>query len=172
MKKLFFALLVIFSTHLAATDGVGFLEAKMILEDSKAYFILSGGQYWKVVPFVKRSRTLVEWISSEELYVPEAYQSNFDQWPLGEEIEIYPKTGNLRVNESFASNIEELKECTHFLVDRRTEAVFFAKYLQPTDCLVEIYNDGVRHGYADGHDKGYNTGYRAGYNDGFSDGEQ
>src|SRR5690348_14947900 len=137
MRKMFAVAIAVFG--LAAIDAsepekIEALSAKIILQNSNGYYALSDGSCWKTIGFSKRWRTLSEWWNNVQL-VPTYYECVPDDWFLGTQIEVYPKFGNLAVNEADASNQDALKQCTHLMVNTRTGQVLFAIALHPADCL-------------------------------------
>lgn len=180
MKKLFLAVVVVLGcsfAHAGQPEQVEALSAKVILENANGYYALSDGSCWKAIGFSKRWRSLSEWWNNVEI-VPKNYECVPNDWFLGTQIEIYAKYGNLNVNEADASNQDELKQCTHLLVNRRTGQVLFAISLHPADCIVQLYTEAKQDGYNQGYSKGrlanyqnateiYNEGYKAGYTKGY-----
>lgn len=164
----FFCLLGIGSA--GEPERISPMIGKIILDSNKGYFVLSDGSFWKAVTFIKRWRTPGEWWQGVELYVPENYDCTPKDWFLGTEIEAYTKISHLNVDESFASNFEDLKKCTHLLYNRGSGKMLFAISMHPADCLGEIFAEGRQQGYDDGYLKGYNSGYDLGYKDGFNKG--
>ena len=166
----------------ADAEKVEYLSAKVLLENTNAYYVLSDGSCWKVMGFVKRWRTPSEWWNNVQL-VPQNYESIPNDWFLGTKIEAYPKYEYLNVDESNASNQADLKQCTHLLVNTRTGQVLFAIALHPSDCMIQVYNDAHDDGYNQGFTKGrlssyqnatdiYNKGVSDGYKDGYAKGYQ
>jgi hypothetical protein len=134
------------------------LVTNLVIDDSKGYFVLSDGTYWKIDTFVTRWRSLLEWIGGDEVYVPDAYQCTVKDWVMGEEFEYFPKVGNLRINEADASNEAELKKHSYILVNHRTGKVLFGTPIHAAQFVTDVYNEGYNVGYR----KGYSSGYSAG----------
>lgn len=160
-----------------APERVSVLSAKVVMQNSNGYFALADGSCWKAVPFSKRWRTLSEWWNNVQL-VPKEYECVPNDWFLGTQINIYPKYGNLAVNLDDASNVEDLKQCTHLFLNTRTGQILFAIALHPADCIVQLFNDAHKDGYNKGYSEGrlksyqnstevYNEGYRSGYLEGY-----
>lgn len=172
MKQWFLSIMIAFAASVCATEAtnVGSIAGKVVLESGKGYFLLSDGTFWKVYPFVKRWRTLFEWIKGTELAIPDNYEGLPADWTLSAEVEAYPKYGNLSIDEANASNEDDLKKCTHLLFNRGTGQILFAILLHPADFMIQIFNDGVSEGASNGYSKGYSSGYSAGYNVGYSTG--
>jgi len=156
------------------------VSAKVILKSKQGYFVLSDGTSWKVIGFEKRWRSLSEWWNSVQL-VPENYECMPNDWYLGASIDVYPKYGNLEVSEANASNQEDLKKCTHLLINTNTGQVLFAVGLDPATCLVQVFKDAYDDGYRVGYDAGklssyknatevYNDGHTDGYKEGYTEG--
>jgi hypothetical protein len=150
-------------------EKIEMLSAKVILQNTNGYFVLSDHSCWKAVGFSTRWRSLSEWWNNVKL-VPENFECVPNDWALGTEIEVYAKYENLTVNESDASNQETLKQCTHLMYNRRTGQVLFAIALHPVDCVVQLYNDSYNDGYNAGYSKGRSTSYQAGHDDGYRSG--
>ena len=184
MKKGILALITIFScTFLEANtppEGIEKLASKVILQNTKGYFVLADGSCWKTIAFVKRWRSLSEWWNGVEL-VPQNYECLPNDWALGSPIEIYTKYDNLTVKESDADNESELKQCTHLLYNKRTGQVLFAISLEPAECIASLYKEARKDGYDDGYATGrkqsyknaeevYENGRLQGYKEGFKAG--
>ncbi len=171
MIKCFLSIITIFCCSISYAnqqEEAKWLSAKVILQNSNGYFALSDGSCWKAISFQKRWRTLSEWWNSVEL-APGNYECMPNDWHLGAQIEIYSKYGNLEVREADASNQEELRRCTHLLVNPQTGYVLFAIALGPEDCIIELFNDAYREGYQSGYSEGSVDGYQNGYDIGYSD---
>jgi hypothetical protein len=170
MKKIVFSLLL--SSVLFGADVTGALRAKILPSENKGYYVFADGSFWKVTTLVKRWRGPLEWLRGDELYVPESYVTTLEDWSFGDEFEVYPKLGNLRLDESVASNEKELQSYTHLLVNPFTGKVIFGIPLHPADFVNQLYNDGYDIGYSKGESVGYTNGYSVGYNFGYSDGRR
>ena len=157
--------ILIFGFSLHADEGhvTAELTSKAILKNESAYFVLSDGSCWKVIPFQKRWRSLSEWWYSVELDVPKNYDCVPSDWYLGAEIEIYRKYENVTVDEGNSSNQKDLNQCTHLLVNPGSGNILFAISLSLSGCLQEVYNDA----HSDGYNKGYKVGWDAGYQVGY-----
>lgn len=164
MKKIILALLVFASAY--AGEPFGYLTAKILPAENKGFCIFSDGSFWQVTTFVKRWRSPLEWVSGVDLYVPPEYECTLKDWALGDEFEAYLKYGNSRADESAASNQEDLKKCSHLLVNPRTGKILFATPLHPNDFVIELFNEAHGIGYSEGYSKGYNSGYDWGYSSG------
>lgn len=164
MKKFLFLFLFIASIY-AEVTVVSIFPTK-----NKTYYMLSDGTFWTVTSFIKRWRTVGEWIRGDELYVPDHFVSSPGDWAAGQTIEIYSKYDHLRIDESFAENVEALKQCTHLFVNTRTEKILFALPLDlhPADFMALLYNDGRNDGYDKGYEEGYSIGHSYGYSAGYS----
>lgn len=160
MKKIILSLLLFASAY--AGEPFGYITGKIVPLENKGYWIFSDGSFWQVTTFVKRWRSPLEWVSGVELYVPDEYLSNLTDWSLGDEFEEYPKYGNSRIDESAASNQDDLKKCTHILVNSRTGKILFATALHPSDFILEVFNEGHGIGYFKGYNSGYDWGYSSG----------
>lgn len=160
MKKIIFAVLSFVSLY---SEPTGALLASVAPSESYGYFILADGTFWKVATFVKRWRSPIEWISGAELQVPESYISKITDWVYNDEFEVCLKYGNLRADESAASNQEELQHYTHLMMNPRTGKVLFALPLHPADFATQLYSEGRSAGHAAGYSEGYLVGYDAGY---------
>lgn len=161
MKKILFALIAFTTLH---ADPGGALVAKVVSSDSNGYFIFSDGSFWNVSSFVTRWRTPGEWITGSELYVPDDYTCDMTDWSFSDEYEVYYKEGNIRVDESHASNEADLKKHSFLMMNFRNGKFFFATEMQPTDYVQEVYKVG--------YNKGHSTGYNSGYSDGYSIGKK
>ncbi len=166
--------------YASPAERVESLSSKAILKNTNGYFVLADGSCWKVVPFAKRWRSIGEWWNGVEL-VPANYNCVPNDWQLSTSIETYSKYENLAVNEADAGNQEELKQCTHLLVNGRTRQVLFAIELHPADCIVQLANEMHADGYQKGYDEGRLSGYKnstdiykeahaAGYQIGYAEG--
>ncbi|MFI5334472.1 MAG: hypothetical protein ACHQT8_04825 [Chlamydiales bacterium] len=182
MKKLLIACLLLSGSIVQATDPerVETLSSKIVLHNTNGYFVLSDKSCWKVIAFSKRWRSLSEWWNNVQL-IPKHYECLPNDWYLGTQIEVYPKAGNLEVDEANAANQELLKQCTHILYNSRTEQVLFAIALEPADCIMKLFTDahaeGFDKGYSEGRSKGtqnsieiYNNGHTDGYRAGYAEG--
>lgn len=147
----------------AQPEKIELLSSKVILANSDAYFVLSDGSYWKVITFVKRSRSPFEWWSDVKL-IPENYDCVPNDWFVGAEIDVYPKYGNIGVDEENASNQEALRQCTHLLCNSRNGQVLFAIEVHLSEGPVQLFNEGLKEGFDDGYAKGYADGHKRGYN--------
>lgn len=172
----------LYSDQANPPEKIEALAAKVILQNTQGYFVLSDGSCWKVIGFCKRWRTLSEWWSNVQL-APENYECVPNDWFLGTQIEAYPKYDNLSVNQANASNQDALKQCTHLLLNNRTGQILFAIALHPTDCIIQLYSDAYEDGYNKGLHQGrlssyqnatdiYNSGYSDGYKQGYTEGYQ
>lgn len=174
MKKLFLLILAIVPISFlkaVPVDNTGVIMGKVHTEGNKGYFILSDGTFWKAFSFTTRSRGPLEWLTGVELIVPDSYKCGLSEWVLGTEVDACPKYFTLTVDESNASNQEDLKTCSHLLINKKSGKMLFAVPLHPVDCMDQIFQDGHTQGYAEGHTKGYNSGYSLGYSLGYSAGE-
>ena len=165
MKKILFALIAITTLH---ADPVQ-LVAKVVPEDSRGYLVFSDGTFWNVSSFVKRWRSPLEWIAGNELYVPEDYECELSDWFFGDEYEVFYKTGNMRVDETHASNEDDLKKHSFLMVNLRSGNTFFASQMQPMDLLTAVHDEGYNVGHSKGYDAGYSLGYSIGYDAGEED---
>lgn len=156
-------------------ERVEVLSSKVVLANSDAYFVLSDGSYWKVITFLKRWRSVSEWWNDVKL-IPENYESVPNNWFVGTEIDVYPKYGNVGVDEANASNQEVLRQCTHLFCNSRNGQVLFAAEIHPSEGPVRIFNEGLKEGYSKGvkassqkteevYNQGYTEGYKRGYKD-------
>ncbi|HSW85898.1 MAG TPA: hypothetical protein VLG49_00200 [Rhabdochlamydiaceae bacterium] len=168
--------------HANFPEKVEILSSKVILQNTNGYFVLSDGSCWKTIAFSKRWRSIKEWWRKVQL-VPKNYECVPNDWYLGTNIEVYSKYENLEVDEANASNQDDLKQCTHLLVNTRTGQVLFAIALHPADCIVQLHNDSYGDGYSDGFSEGrmeshknatdiYNSGYADGQKAGYAEGYQ
>lgn len=185
MKKCFLIAIALFGfsvTYANNPEKVEALSAKVILLNTNGYFALSDGSFWKVISFSKRWRTLTEWWNNVQL-VPKNYECVPNDWFLGSQIEVYSKVTNLNIDEADAANQEDLRRCTHLLINSRTGQVLFAIALEPADCLVQLFNEAHEEGYNKGFNEGrmkgnqnatdiYNSGRAAGYRTGYAEGFQ
>jgi hypothetical protein len=164
LLRILIASLLFFSAAQAAEiDRMGLMTCKIKVEHhDHTYFTLSDGSCWKAFPFTKRWRSPLEWWRGVNLEVPEAYECLPNDWVVGADIEAYPKYDALSVDETHASNAEELKRCTHLLVNRHTRQILFAVALQPGDCLKQVFDEAYQQGLAKGQVSGYSDGYRDG----------
>ncbi len=183
MKKWLFTLMTILfcsAIHASWPERVESLSAKVILQNTEGYFVLSDGSCWKAIGFSTRWRSLNEWWNAVQL-VPKNYECVPNDWYLGTLIEVYSKSGNCQVNESDASNQEALAQCSHLFLNKRTEQVLFAIALHPADCIVRLFNESKKEGYDEGYSRGrlsnyqngtdiYNKGRAEGYKVGYTDG--
>jgi hypothetical protein len=178
------ALIAVFSCSVfcaSEPEKIETISCKVILESSNGYFVLSDRSCWKVMGFWKRWRSLGEWWNGVEL-VPKNYECLPNDWYLGTQIQVYSKYDNLEVDEANASNQEALKQCTHLLVNTRTGQVLFAIALEPSTCMVQLFNEANNEGYNRGYNEGrlkchqnandiykngHADGYKAGYTEGF-----
>ncbi|OGN55863.1 MAG: hypothetical protein A3D96_00240 [Chlamydiae bacterium RIFCSPHIGHO2_12_FULL_44_59] len=143
------------------------LVAKVTPEDTKGYLVFSDGTFWSVASLEKRWRTPLEWLAGNELFVPEDYACKVTEWSFGDEYEIYHKAGNLRVDETYASNGEQLKQHSFLMLNLRSGKTFFASRMQPMDLIQAIYDEGYHSGYHQGYPSGYEEGYSVGYSSGY-----
>ena len=185
MKNWLFITLTVFCclfSYAESAEVVETLSSKVILQNTSGYFVLSDRSLWKVLGFSKRWRSLSEWWNDVQL-VPQNYECIPNDWLLGSQIAVYSKIGNLEVDEANASNKDELKQCTHLLVNMHTGQVLFAMALEPADCIVKLFNDAHGDGYNKGLGEGnsenyqnatksYNQGRADGYRDGYTQGFQ
>ena len=183
MKKWFCVAVAVFSCSLVSADNpekIETLSSKISLDNKEGYFVLADGSCWKVVGFSKRWRSLSEWWNAVEL-VPKNYDCIPNDWYLGSPIGVYDKNRNMEVNEADAANQEILHQCSHILVNGRTQQVLFAIAMQPAECLIQLYTDARNEGYNAGYSKGrlstfqsgteiYNNGHADGYKAGYADG--
>lgn len=160
MKKIIFTLFA-FTAAAYAEPNIA-LVAKVVPSESHGYFVFSDGTFWKVSSFVKRWRTPLEWISGDELYIPENYVCSVQDWSFADEFEAFLKIGNARVNESDASNEDDLKKHSHILLNGRTGKILFGTPIHPADFLVQVYDEGYNKGHSVGFSAGYSSGYSAG----------
>lgn len=164
-------------------ERVEMLSSKVILQNTNGYYVFSDGSCWKVMGFATRWRNLTEWWNSVQL-APQHYECVPSDWYLGSQIEIYPKYGNLEADEANASNEEDIRRCTHLLVNSGTGQVLFAVALDPGVCIAQLYTEAHEDGYKLGYDlgskqryndvynNGYSDGYKAGYGEGFQSGQK
>lgn len=183
MKKWFlFMILSCSMIYADQPEKIEMLSSKVICQNTNGYFVLSDGSCWKAVSFSKRWRSLSEWWNNVQL-VPDNYECVPNDWYLGAQIAVYPKFGNLEVNEADASNQEVLKQCTHLFVNTRTGQVLFAISLQPAECIIQLFADAHEDGYNKGlyearlknyqnSSDSYKRGYAEGYKDGYVKGVQ
>lgn len=178
MKKYFLiALLSCCAVYASVPEKVDTLSSKISWKNTEGYYVFSDDTCWKVFSFSKRWRSISEWWYDVKL-VPENYECSPGDWTVGTPIEIYPKDGNLEVDQANASNQEMLRRCTHLFYNSLTGQVLFAYALRPAECIVQLYNDGyatgyqegVEVGYANGHKSGYQQGHSSGYNEGYNEG--
>jgi hypothetical protein len=149
-----------------AVDHIANLEGGISMNGHNGYFVLTDGTFWKVYGYVTRYRTPFEWWNGASLDVPEQFNCAPKDWYAGSEIECYPRSGVNFVDDSNASNQDELKQCTHVLINSKTGQVLFGIKMSPLTCLNLIYAEGENHGYNKGYSVGYNTGYNNGYSAG------
>ncbi len=186
MKNWLLVVLMVLScsfTYIENTEKVETLSSKVILQNTNGYFVLSDRSCWKVLGFSKRWRSISEWWNDVQL-VPQNYECVPNDWLLGAQMSIYPKFGHLEVDEANAANRDELKQCTHLLVNMRTGQILFAMALEPADCIIKLFNDAHVDGYNKGlgegntqnsqnatrsYNQGRTDGYSAGYAKGFQD---
>jgi hypothetical protein len=185
MKKWVLVIAVVLScsaVHANDVEKIETLSSKVILQNTDGYFVFSDGSCWKVIGFSARWRSLSEWWNNIQL-VPANYGCVPNDWFLGTHIEVYPKRHALQVDEADASNHAALKQCTHLLVNTRTEQVLFAIALTPAECIVQLSKEMHKDGYDQGFHKGrldtytnamniYNDGYAAGCKIGYTEGYQ
>ena len=183
---MFFTVLVTMSCSVCCASQLERVEAlvsKAVLKNSDGYFILSDGSFWKVITFVKRSRTLSEWWNSASL-IPEQYECVPNDWFSGAEIQVFSKANHLEVDLANASNEKALKQCTHLLYNSKNGQILFAISMQPSEFIDTLFKDarkeGYNAGYSDGryqstndarasYNKGRDEGYKSGYQAGFQD---
>ncbi len=174
------AVLVCTAVEAGEPENIQALSAKVILQNTHGYFALADGNCFKAIGFSKRWRTLSEWWNNVQI-VPQSYECVPNDWFVGTQIEVYPKNGNLMVNEGDASNQESLRQCTHLLVNTRTGQILFAISMHPAECISQLYKDAFSDGHTEGYDKGrqsssrsaneiYNEGHAAGYRVGYTAG--
>jgi hypothetical protein len=167
-----------------SVERVEALSSKVILQNENGYFVLSDRSCWKVIGYSVRWRNISEWWNGVQL-VPENFVCVPNQWQLGAQIEVYSKYGHLTISEKDASNQEDLRQCTHLLVNAQTRQVLFAVALEPASCLVQLFTDaqkdGYNRGFSDGrsasyyndkenYNRGHVDGFNAGYAAGFQEG--
>lgn len=169
MKKWLVCLFAFCSLELAA-DVVS-ITGKLPMIDNHTYFVLSDGSCWKVAQFVKRWRSPLEWWRGVELAVPSNYESSPADWVLGTSVEVYLKQGNSQIDDADASNQDEIRQATHFLMNQYTGQVLFATLLHPADALSQAYGDGWNQGRKSGYSEGYLSGYNAGTEEGYKKGQ-
>lgn len=150
MKKILFALIALTTLH---SEPV-VLVAKIIPKDTTGYLIFSDGTFWDISSFETRWRSPLEWVVGNELYVPQDYQCVATDWSLGDEYELFYKEGNIRVDETHASNEDRLKTHPFLMVNLRTGKTFFASQMQPMDLLTAVFNKGYSKGYSQGYSSG------------------
>lgn len=160
------------------------LASSVLINDKVGYFCLSDGSLWKVITFTKRWRSLGEWWEGVQL-APESYETSPKDWLLGSEISICSKFEAIEVNELDAVNHDELKQCTHLLMNQGTRQVLFAIPLTSMQCMDLIFKEGKLLGYEEGYNEAsmnkivshkkntenaYKTGYETGKKIGFEQG--
>lgn len=160
------------------------LCAKAVLENKMGYFVLADGSCWKAVGFSPRWRSISEWWNGVEL-APQQYKCEPNDWFIGTVIQAYPKNSFWEVNEADAANQEDLKQCTHILVNARTSQVLFAIAMDTSHCIVDLHREAYKDGHAKGmkegyakqrehaasvYDEGYAAGYKSGYKEGCKEG--
>lgn len=160
MKKWVLIALLSCSFGYAGTpEKTGTLSSKVVLQNTSGYFVLSDRSCWKTFGFTKRWRSLSEWWQDAKL-VPEKWESLPTDWHSGTQIEVYPKFGNLEVDEANASNQADLKQCTHLLVNTRTGKILFAIALEPSECVTMLHKESREEGYNEGYEKGRSNAYK------------
>jgi len=174
MKKYLLGILCLFTMTAAHAvngnpDHVGGLCGQILVGDTTAYYTLSDGTFWKTSAFVTRWRSPLEWWNGVEVAPPESLRCTPKDWTLGAPIAVYAKFG-MEIDISNASNLEELKKCTHVLVNQHTGQVLFGVALAPAVAMTEIFNTGVAAGYNDGLQKGHREGHQAAYQNGYNKG--
>ncbi len=166
--------------HANRPERIESLSCKVIMENTNGYFVLSDRSCWKAITFLKRWRSINEWWNGAEL-IPKNYECVPNNWFLGSTIEVFSKYGNLEVNEENASNVDEIRRCTHLLRNPQTGQIIFAIALEPAECLSLLYCDASEESYSKGYQAGrlasyhnsteiYNQGYNDGYNAGYRTG--
>lgn len=153
-------------------ERVESLAAKTLTHEKTGYFVLSDGSLWKAVRFDTRSRSLSEWWNNVQL-VPDNYECFPKDWNLGAQIEVYSKYGNLNIDERDAYNEQDLKSCTHLLVNSHTGQVLFAQALHPAEGILRIVAEAQNRAFEEtngNYHKGYNDGYYVGYHQGYQEG--
>lgn len=191
MKRLVSILCAVLSmncVHSGELEKESQLVAKVALSNTQGYFLFEDGSFWKVVPLIKRWRSLSEWWNDVQL-VPEQFECIPKDWNLGAPIAVYRKESNFDIEESNASNSKILKHCSHFLVNQVTKQTLFAYPLSQSQLITQLYRDAYLDGYNIGqqegiqkqdqmnqqtktkiHQEGYTKGYQSGYETGYRDG--
>ena len=179
MKQWLIVVMIALSSSLFAMEPerIETLSSKVILKDTNGYFVLSDKSCWKVVPFMKRWRSVMEWWNNEQL-VPTNFNCVPSDWYLGAQIAVYPKYQNLEADEANAYNRDTLKQCTHMFVNTASRQVLFAIAMDPAECIIRVFQDAHTDGYQEGYVRGGNNsstldrslGYQEGYSDGYRDG--
>ncbi len=182
MKKYFVFIVMFLGCVITNADcqQVETIAAKVILQNTDGYFILSDKSCWKVAGFSKRWRGPLEWWNNVQL-VPPNYECVPNDWFVGTQVAIYSKYDRLDVSESDASNQEMLKQCTHLFVNARTEQVLFAIAMEPGEGLTQLAKDMYKDGYDKGVSEGrqeanknstdsYNKGHAKGFREGHAKG--
>ena len=179
MKKYLLAVICLFAVSSASASSnatperAGSLCGHISVGDTTAFFTLSDGSFWKAKSFVTRWRSPLEWWQGVEVAPPVHFRCTPKDWFLGAPIAVYPKYG-MEIDASNASNQEELKQCTHVLINQHTGQVLFGIALAPAVAMNDIYNTGVTAGYNEGLQKGHREGHQAafqnGYNQGYKEG--
>lgn len=165
MSKWFFGLITVLhciTVEANLSERVETIDSKVMLENRNGYFVLSDGSMWKVFKLDKRSRSVCEWWRGEEL-IPQNYDCNPSDWRIGEKIEVYAKTDDLKLLISNASNALELKLCSHLFIHSTTKQALFAIALDPATCLIAIFNEAFNQGYEKGRSHALPR-YHQGYN--------
>ena len=104
------------------------------LDMRELYFLLSDGSYWRITAFIPRWKNLSEWWNSQQI-VPDSFECNPKEWPLDSIIQVYAKEEYMQNIENDASNLVELENCTHLLVNTTTGEMVFATALESVDSL-------------------------------------
>ncbi len=168
----FFAMLITMNCSVcnaSELQRVETLASKAILKNSNGYFILSDVSFWKVITFVKRTRTLSEWWNSASL-IPEHYECVPSDWYTGAEIQVFSKNDHLEVDLANAKNEKVLRQCTHLLYNSKNGQILFAISMQPSEFLDNFFYDVRKEGSAEGYKVGYDEGLSAGRSVGYSQG--
>jgi hypothetical protein len=182
MKNWFFVVVFFYCFSGFSDDSpirVGTLSSGIIMKNEEGYFFLSDGSCWKVIGLSKRDRSIKEWWNKVKLPVPQNYECAPKDWASGVQIEVFPKDGNSEVYAEYATNKEDLRQCTHLLINLANRQVLFALSVEPCACIAAIYQDAYDKGYNTGYNQGnatseqkYTTGYELGYQQGYQIGAQ
>ena len=109
---------------------------------------------YKIEPVVVREQTWNEFFRGINPQVPQQFLVAKEDWLLGNEIEVYPKEDVVGVDFTYCVNQTVLLECTHVLVNKANDAMFFAK-TGDSKRLEDFFDASMKQMQEDAYQEGY-----------------